>query len=72
MTIPLHKISNSKVNQSGGMEIEQPSDSNLPKKRPQLGNPSIGPTYPEWSGHAVAPSWFSKFALVPSKTSPDL
>ena len=72
MTIPLHRISNSKVNQFGGVEIEQSSDSNLPKKCPQMGNPSIGPTHPKWFSYAVASPWFSKFALVPFGTSLDL
>ena len=54
------------------METEQVNGSNLPKKRPQLGNHSIGPIHPEWSGYAIASPWFSKFALVPSRTLPHL
>ena len=72
MTIPSYGISNSKFNQFGDMKIEQSSGFNLPKKRPQLGNPSIGLTHPEWSGYAVASPWFSKSTMVPSKTPPDL
>ena len=72
MTIPSHEISSSKVNQSRDMGIEQANGSNLLKNRPQLGNPSIGPTQPKWSGYTVASPWFSKFALVPFRTPPDL
>ena len=72
MTIPSHGLSNSKVNQFGGTKIEQSNGSNLPKKRPEMGNPSIGPTLLRWSGYTVASPWFSKFALVPSKTHLDL
>ena len=72
MTIPSHGISNSKVNQSRGKKTEQSDGSNLPKKRPQLGSPSIGPTHLEWSNYAAASPWFSKFTLVPSRTPLDL
>ena len=72
MNIPSHKICNSKFNQFGGAKIEQAICSNLPKKRPQLGNPSIGPTHPKWSDYAIASPWSSKFALGPSKIPLDL
>ena len=72
MTIPSHGISNSKVNQPRGTKIEQENGSNLPKKHPQLGNPSIVPKFLEWSSYAVASPWFSKFVVVPSGTPLDL
>ena len=54
------------------MDFEQSSDSNLPKKLPQLGNPSIRLTHPKWYGYVVSSPWFSKFAMVPSRTPLDL
>ena len=72
MTIPSHGISNSKFNQFGGTKIEQVNGSNLPKKRPKPGNPFTRPTHLKWSCYAVASPWFSKFALVPSETPPNL
>ena len=50
------------------MEFEQPSNSTLPKKHPQLGNPSTEPVHPKGSSCIATPPWSSKFALVPSKT----
>ena len=54
------------------MEIEQLCYSNLPTKRPQLGNPSTRPAHPEGLGSIVTSPWSSKFALVPSRTPLDL
>ena len=54
------------------MEFEQPSNSTLPKKHPQLGNPSTKPVHPEGSSYTVASLWSSKFDLVPSRNPFDL
>ena len=72
MTIPSHKISNSKINQFGDMETDQSNNSNPPKKHPQLGNPSTGPPHPEGLGYVAASPGSSKSSLVPSKTPLDL
>ena len=50
------------------MKFEQLSNCTLPKKRPQLGNPSTKPVHPKGSNYSAASPWSSKFALVPSKT----
>ena len=54
------------------MKFEQLSNCTLPKKRPQLGNPSTKPVHPKGSNYSAASPWSSKFALVPSGTPPDL
>ena len=54
------------------MKFEQPSNSTLPKKHPQLGNPSTEPVHPEGSSYIGASPWSSKVALVPSGTSSNL
>ena len=54
------------------MEFEQPSNSTLPKKHPQLGNPSTGSKHPKELGYATASLGSSKSILVPSKTPLDL
>ena len=54
------------------MEIEQSFYSSLPRKHPQLGNPSTRPTHPKGLGYATASPWSSKFALVLSETPHDL
>ena len=54
------------------MKFEQSSDSTLPKKRPQLGNPSTELAHPKGSSYTAASPWSSKFSLVPSRTPSDL
>ena len=54
------------------MKFEQLSNSTLPKKHPQLGNPSTKPVHPQGSSYIAASPWSSKFAPVPSGTPPDL
>ena len=44
----------------------QRSNSSLPKKDPQLGNPSTRPIHPEGSGYTAVSPWSSESALVPS------
>ena len=67
-----YSITQNKINQSRGMKFEQPSNSTLPKKHPQLSNPSTEPIHPEGSNYTAASPWSSKFAMVPSRTPFDL
>ena len=54
------------------MEFEQPSNSTVPKKHPQVDNPSTKPIHPKGSSYTAASPWSSKFALVPFGTPSNL